>query len=333
MNPARAGRFLLALSCMAAILSHAAQPSRWTLIDLGDLAGGAGGSTALAINDHGAVVGSATAPAAGGFGFALHAFLWEDGVMRDLGTPPTSTMSGAIDVNDRGAVLAGDGLGGQYLWQDGNWVRLSVPGVVDRINKFGDMAGSYAVAGRTHVYLLERGTVLQDGGTLGGSFASPEGMNDRGAIVGRSSLAGETEIHAFKYADGTLSDLGTLGGTFSTGIGINKHGVVVGASLDANRNAYAFVHDGTSMRRLLPNLPAPQTATAINDHGAIVGDLGQNGSYLYDDGDVTLLESIPEVQAGGWARLIPTGINNRGWITGWGIRPGRSDRAFVLIPR
>ena len=75
------------------------------------------------------------------------------------------------------------------------------------------------------------------------------------------------------------------------------------------------------------------TALAINDRGAIVGDLGQHGSYLHQDGEVTLLESIPEVQAGGWTRLVPTAINNRGWITGWGMRPGQTSRAFVLIPR
>lgn len=48
---------------------------------------------------------------------------------------------------------------------------------------------------------------------------------------------------------------------------------------------------------------------------------------------MTRLESIPEVQAGGWIRLVPTAINNRGWITGYGARPGQSEKAFLLIPR
>ena len=328
----KTARLLVAIGCLLAAVANAAPPARWTMISLGDLAGGIGGSTALAINDRGQVTGSATAPAAGGFGFATHAFLWEGGVMRDLGTAPGRTMSDAIDVNDRGAVLAGDGLGGQYLWKDGEWVRLSVPGFADRINKSGDIAGVYSpVAGRSHAYLLE-GAVLHDAGTLGGTFSTPEGMNDRGVVVGRSSLA-SGEIHAFKYQDGAITDLGTLGGIFSVATSINNHGVVVGASWDAARNAFAFVHDGSGMRRLLPDLPAPQTATAINDRGAVIGDLGGNGSYLYEDGVVTRLESIPEVQAGGWTRLVPTGINNRGWITGWGSLPGKSNIAFVLIPR
>src|SRR5688572_13616553 len=107
MKATRLIRHLLAICCLAAATTQAAPPARWTFIPLGDLAGGIGGSTALAVNDRGQVTGSATAPAAGGFGYALHAFLWEDGVMRDLGTAPGRTMSDAIDVNDRGAVLAG----------------------------------------------------------------------------------------------------------------------------------------------------------------------------------------------------------------------------------
>jgi probable HAF family extracellular repeat protein len=265
--------------------------------------------------------------------YALHAFIWEDGVMRDLGTAPGRTMSDAIEINDRGTVLAGDGLGGQYLVQGGEWVRLSVPGFVDRINKFGDLAGSYSpTAGRTHAYLL-KGSVLHDAGTLGGTWSVATALNDRGAIAGRSSLAGEAENHAFKYENGVITDLGTLGGTQSEARDINNRGVVVGWSWDAARNPFAFVHDGTTMRRLLPDLPAPQTATAINDHGAVVGHLGQNGSYLYKDGVVTRLESIPEVQSAGWTSLIPTSINERGWIAGWGIRPGQSLQAVLLIPR
>src|SRR5688572_7509135 len=132
MKATRLIHHLLAICCLAAATTQAAPPARWTFIHLGDMAGGVGGANAQAVNDRGQVVGSATARAPGGFGFALHAFLWEDGVMRDMGTPAGKTMSDAIDINDRGTALGGDGLGGQYLWRDGEWVRLSAPGIVDR---------------------------------------------------------------------------------------------------------------------------------------------------------------------------------------------------------
>jgi probable HAF family extracellular repeat protein len=325
-------RWLLAVLFIVAGISHAAPPARWTILNLGDLAGGVGGSSALAINNRGQVVGSATAAVPGG-GFQLHGFLWEDGVMRDLGLTPSSTISTASELNDRGAVLAGDGIGGSYIWKDGTWNRITFGGFVNDLNKFEAMTGAYSpIAGRTHAFIYRDGAV-QDLGTLGGTFASGFAINDRGEVAGHSTIAGESALHAFVYRDGAMQDLGSLGGFFTIANAINNRGVVVGTSVDASGNALAFVHDGTAMRRFL-DLPPPQQATAINDRGAIVGDLGQNGSYLYDDGVVTRLESIPEVQAGGWTRLIPTGINDRGWITGWGMRSGGgSDKAFVLIPR
>jgi probable HAF family extracellular repeat protein len=324
-------RWMLAILSIVATLSHAEPPARWTILNLGDLAGGVGGSTALAINNRGEVAGYATAAVPGGF--QQHGFLWKDGVMRDLGLTPSSTISTAEELNDRGTVMGGDGVGGSYLWKDGAWSRITFGGSVNDLNKFEAMTGAYSpIAGRTHAFIFRDG-VVQDLGTLGGRFASGFAINDRGEVAGHSTIAGESALHAFVYRDGALQDLGSLGGFFTVANSINNRGVVVGTSVDASGNALAFVHDGTSMRRFL-DLPPPQQATAINDRGAIVGDLGQNGSYLYDNGVVTRLESIPEVQAGGWTRLIPTGINDRGWITGWGMRSGGgSTKAFVLMPR
>ena len=72
----------------------------WTkgdMIDLGTLGGRFSG--AMAINSHGQVIGySETAS------LSTHAFLWEDGVMYDLGVPPGATSSFARALNDRGEV-------------------------------------------------------------------------------------------------------------------------------------------------------------------------------------------------------------------------------------
>jgi probable HAF family extracellular repeat protein len=324
-------RSLLAILSLVATVSQAAPPARWTIHNLGDLAGGAGGSIAHAINDRGQVVGEATAAVPGGF--QLHAFLWEDGVMRDMGTPPGRTMSGAEELNDRGTALVGDGLGGSYLWRDGTWDRLTFGGFVNDLNRFEAMTGAYAVAGRTHAFVYRDG-VVQDLGTLGGGYGAGYAISDRGVVVGNSTVAGESAIHPFLWRDGVMRDLGSFGGYFSIANDVNNHGVAVGTAVDAAGGAYAFYSDGGAIQRLLPGLPSPQNAKAINDRGAIVGDLGQNGSFLYDDGVITRLESVAAVQAAGWARLVPTGINNRGWITGWGYRAsGGSIQAFVLTPR
>jgi len=74
---------------------------------------------------------------------------------------------------------------------------------------------------------------VTDLGTLGGTFAQPNTLNNRGQVVGISSLPGDEVAHAFFWDKGTMVDLGTLGGPISVGNGINNSGeVVVGADTD-----------------------------------------------------------------------------------------------------
>ena len=84
-------------------------------------------------------------------------FLWEDGVMRDLGTPGgPSGYGGAIDINDRGQVVGvtvdGDNPPAATLWQDGQVVSLErLPGSYSctptAINNRGLITGNCVVAG------------------------------------------------------------------------------------------------------------------------------------------------------------------------------------------
>jgi hypothetical protein len=55
---------------------------------------------------------------------------------------------------------------------------------------------------------------------------------------------------------------------------------------------------------------------------------------LYENGQLTTLDTIPAVRAAGWTRLFPSAINDRGWITGHGYKAGGpiEGSAFVLIP-
>lgn len=74
-----------------------------------------------------------------------------------------------------------------------------------------------------------RYTVI-DVGTLGGTFTTPNAINNRGQITGISNLTGDAIAHAFFWENGNITDLGTLGGPISVGAGINESGeVVVGA--------------------------------------------------------------------------------------------------------
>lgn len=161
------------------------------IIALGSLGGGR--SFGNGINNRGQVVGGSRTPAPE---FVNHAFLWEDGIMTDLGTLPGRPVSIARDINNRGEVV-------------GN-------------------SGPFEGAPDHHAFLWEKGT-MTDLGTLGGIFSRAYGINSRGQVVGVSTTAGE-QLHAFVWKKGTMTDLGTLGGTCSVARHINSRGQIVGGA-------------------------------------------------------------------------------------------------------
>jgi probable HAF family extracellular repeat protein len=326
MKPQRFFTALLAILLYAAASAHAINVTQWTVIDLGAL--GTDGALARTVNNKGDVTGQSRAP-----NQQWHAFLWQNGTMLDLGVPPGSNSSMGFDVNDRGVVLAQNELGRTFVWQNGTWTALPFSGGGKRINKTGDIAGNFAIGSNVHAFLWRNG-VFFDLGSFSNGFSSAEGMNDKSIVVGWSQLPSapftQAAMHAFLY-DGVLHDLGTLGGRDSIATDVNNRNVVVGAAMDATNTFLAFVWDArTGMRALFQ---VESSATSINDRGAIVGTI-QNNGFLLDDGQLTLLESLDAVRAAGFTRIFPVSINDRGWIAANAVRAGDSRlHAVLLIPK
>jgi probable HAF family extracellular repeat protein len=128
---------------------------------LGSLGGAHGDTFPYNINNRGQVVGQSNLPGDAAF----HAFLWQKGVMADLGVLQGDVDSLAFGVNDRGQVV-GTSIGATlraFLWQNGVMTDLNT-----------------LIKGSTSLDLI---------------FAN--GINSRGEIAGQAFDSGNGEFRAF----------------------------------------------------------------------------------------------------------------------------------------
>ena len=183
----------------------------------------------------------------GGTAPHLHAVVFSEGAIRDLGTLGADAGE-ALDVNE-------------------------AQGINDR----GQVTG-FAIGGsnqQVHAFLYTNGSMM-DLGTLGGTSSGGSAVNNRGQVVGTSALMGNMTDHAFLYHNGFMEDLGTLGGSSSTGLAVNSHGVVTGGASTASDIEHAFVGSSGKMRDLNDEIGSAASlytlveGEAINDKGQIV---------------------------------------------------------------
>jgi probable HAF family extracellular repeat protein len=272
------------------------------IVDLGTF----GGTNSLAdeVNNRGQAVGGAenTDPDPWNFGglaglpspTAWHGFLWEGGVLRDLGTlgGPDSF---ALVNNERGQIVGFSFTNSTpnptttiptvdpFLWDEGQMIDLGTLGgtfgIAGAINERGQVVGFSDVAGdvANHAFIWQRG-VLADIGTLGGANSSANWINDAGQVIGTGDLADGTH-HAFVWSNGAMTDLGTLGGDpCSNGFHINASGQAIGTSTDCHGKVlHIFLWQNGSMTDLSAQvLPGSNFSfiepVAINDRGEIVAD-------------------------------------------------------------
>ena len=170
------------------------------ILNLGTFGGNE--SLAWSVNERGEVVGFASNTTPDQFAGSLfassatqvHAFLWQSGRMRDLGTLGGPD-SDALLINERGQIAGFSQTSSTII------PTLLQPTI--------------------HPFVWEHGK-MTDLGTLGGAFGVPNAMNDRGQVVGDSDLAGDQAFHPFLWDHGVLTDLGTLGGSFGEPRSINS---------------------------------------------------------------------------------------------------------------
>jgi len=293
----------------------------WTkdgkVIDLGTVPGGTG-SIVIEVNNHGQAVGfsdndvSDPFSMVGGFATQTRAYLWQNGVIRDLGTlgGPDAI---AGNVNERGQI-AGISFTDSNASSNCNWALT------------------------THPFFWENGK-MTDVGSLGGTCAVTNWMNNRGQVVGFSNVVGDQSNHAFLWdKEHGLKDLGTLpGGNFSSANWINDAGEIAGAS-DVSNGGHAVLWKNGAMidLGLLPG-DCSSEAQAINSHGQIVGhsspDCVVDGNVvLWEHGQPPVNLNTLVVPASDVTVVYPLEINDRGEIAAHGFTSTGDQRAVLLIP-
>lgn len=337
------------------------------------LPGGCSGF-ALAINDHGLIVGVADngvidqatgAP-------EMRAVMWRDGQIRDLGTFGGGNGL-AVAVNESGQIAGfaqnaefdpfdfGDlflfGLPSSaewrgFLWQNGIMHDLGTLGGSDAaatgdlpLNNRGDIAGfsftSDVANADTGVPTLDsfvwRDGQLHDLGTLGGTITKAFTLNSHSQVVGTSLIAGDAESHAFFWDRGRIYDLGSLGGSFAGAGWVNDRGDAIGAALLPGDNivrAVIYRHGAQQLGTLEGD--DCSDAFVINNKTQVVGhsfpcDSDADRGYVWQNGVITdLNDFVPENSS---VVIASAGyISDNGVIAAAGRLPNGDTRAIVLIP-
>jgi probable HAF family extracellular repeat protein len=289
-------------------------------IDLGTFGGN--NAVAISINNRGQVVGGALNTTPDSFGFCLqpftiffptqvHAFIWQNGAMRDLGTLGGND-SCALLVNEKGQAAG-------FSYTD------STPNPTTGVPTLDP-------------FIWQNGAIV-DLGTLGGVFGVPNWLNNRGQVVGTSDLAGDVNFHGFLWDRGALQDIGTLGGDTSEAFWVNDAGDVVGrADVLGSQSHHAFLWKNGAKNDLgtVGDFPC-STALAINSAEQTVGDTGICGTgggppFLSEHGQ-PMVDLSKLVLPGSDITLTDAfTINDRGEIGGTGVLPNGDEHAVLLIP-
>jgi probable HAF family extracellular repeat protein len=356
---------------------------RWqdgTLTDLGALPGGNNCSTPIGLNRKGEIAGiSENGQLDPLLGFnQARAVLWKDGQITDLGSFG-GNQNQAWGINDRGQIVGWSTNTTRdpfspnvtqtraYLWQNGVMQDLGTLGGPDAlanyINEAGQIAGfsytSYIPNPVTGVppldpFLWEDGTML-DLGTLGGAWGGSGGLNNRGQVIGTSSLASDpgacngigntANCHPFLWNQGNLIDLftSTSGGSPLSAHMINDASEITGGAAFPSAPLDAFIWRrsvATDLGRL--NGDCSSEGWAINSKAQVVGNSYTcstfHHAFLWENGSIVDLNDLIPPQSS--LELVGAfAVNAGGDIAGIGVPPGvpsadvyRRGHAFLLIP-
>jgi probable HAF family extracellular repeat protein len=307
----------------------------YRLIELGTLGGPNGYFTFItgrSLNKRGLAIGSADTSVAVNPPFCLidcyflHAFLWKDGSLTDLGGLPGVSIPGSApnDINASG-VVAG----------------LAFNGGVDNVLGLPFFDG-----------VIWRDGQIMDLGTFDGPFSYAAELNNQNQVVGFAlnsipdsfdlgdfcqNYPMPTQMRAFIWRDGIKKDMGTLGGTDSCALFVNERGLAAGNSFTSTLvnsttglpTIHPFLWTGEKMVDLQSLGGTIAVANGITDRGQVVGSSTLAGdvivhAFLWNKGKLTDLGNL------GGNNLEAIGFSSSGTIVGKADLPGsQTHHAFL----
>ncbi len=301
----RLSLFIILVMLLVVTYQKCSSADEYILIDLGDLGIPSGETHAWSINNNNQIVGWSDSRQ------GTHAFLWDQGEMKDL--DPTGTFSGAYGINNNGIVTGWSDPGpfdkAACLWNNGTKTYLDSYGTGHAINDndqiiIGAMSDTLVWQnGDVHdIGIGYPNDINNVGQVVGGNYGGDVGffynngpitnlgpgiawrINNSGQIAGRIGSAGSQDIYAGIWEDGAWQSFGIRGESR----GINDQGQVTGWAWDDNGQCYPFLWDDGELTNLMDFLPpevgplggALFSAEDINNLGSIVLYNGQKSFLL-----------------------------------------------------
>ena len=307
-----------------------ATASGYVAVDLGTLGGTY--SEALGINHSGQIVGQSTTAAGG----SPHAFIWQNGVMTDLGTlDPHYQFTKAVAINRAGKAVGesqtASGNEHAFSWKQGVMKDLGAyPGANESfaadINRAGQVLSP-------HAFLWTRG-VWQSLPALAFSNA----INDSGWVVGGDWVPigadGGSYSRAMLLKNGRTKYLRKLGGETNSSmpLDINNFGQMAGQCQNRSGKWRAVRWTKFGGITDLGTLGGTESfATALNDAGVVVGRsrtaTRDFRAFVWRDGVMIDLGTL-----GGKSGRAED-INGAGWIVGSSARADGTVHATLWRPR
>lgn len=357
-------RYLAGGALLLGTAAAVASPPQYTVIDLGTLGGEL--ANALAINNHGVVVGQAETET-----LAAAHFVWADGVMTAVPGLNPNANGRADGINEHGHI-AGSSMapypGGQG-WVSHAFFWSPETGPVDLTPDSMPMSQGRALNNNRQVVgdaggpqggallweIDEHGNVtttpLAMAGAPAGFMNIAYDINDDGVVVG-VGYNEDFKFRAWKWeGSGAAVELPTLGGTRSVAEAVNHAGDIAGASeLPTGQEVpVVWTADGSIIELGLLPVSGPvigSEARGINNHRHVVGrelyldpdtGLGVTAPWLWIDGQKwDLNDLIPEEDRDEWLLTTAIDINDAGQIVGIAIHTVDGveyhGRAFLMTP-